>query len=285
MISNPLTTVSNFLHAQLCYQLFISPMHFLLEKEYRDFAQRACNYLEKERTETIHFNHPRHYVIHRFAQKNKNAKKILIAHGWMSRAAYMWRLISTLHKEGYDVYAIDFPAHGEAKGVQLTWIEAVSIIREVINQSGPFYALIGHSFGGSMLLNTLNLAGQYPEWNIDFQPEKVILLASPTRMRTPVKRIAKQLKLSAKGFLFLRQIFKNQVVFDLKQLHVRHYIAHAKIPFLCIHGKDDVSITPRESILFCNQYPHAHLSLLSDVDHVNILMDIRVENQVSDFLK
>lgn len=56
----------------------------------------------------------------------------------MSRAAYMVRLIRLLHKEGYEVYAIDFPAHGEAKGIQLPWTDAIAIIKETINQFGIF---------------------------------------------------------------------------------------------------------------------------------------------------
>ena len=284
-MANSLTNAKDFLHAQLCYQLFITPIYLPLPKQYRHFAQRACEYLESERSELIHYETPRHHVIHRFAQQdNPQAKKILITHGWMSRAAYMARLIHALHQQGFDVYALDFPAHGDAKGVQLPWIDAVAILKQTINHIGPFYAVIGHSFGGSMLLNTLNLAGQYPEWKLETQPERVVLLASPTRMRTPVSRLARQLKLTAKGYLLLRDVFCQQTIVDLKRLDFRHYISHAKTPFLCVHGEDDIAITPKESTIFCQHYPHASLSLLPGIDHINILMDERVEQTVCEFL-
>jgi len=285
MMPNSLNDIKNYLQAQFCYQLFITPLYMPIPQKYRHFAQRACEYLEGERTEAIHLETPRHHVIHHFKQKNNpHAKKILITHGWMSRAAYMVRLIKALHKQGFEVYALDFPAHGEAKGVQLPWVDAVAILRQTLNNLGPFYGVIGHSFGGSMLLNTLNLANQYPEWKINAEPEHVVLLASPTRMRTPVGRLARQFKLTAKGYLVLRQVFRDSAAIDLKRLDFRHYTSHANTPFLCVHGTEDVAIIPEESIIFCRKYPHASLSLLPNVDHVSILIDERVEDAVCQFL-
>lgn len=285
MMTNNLADIKDFLHAQFCYQLFITPMPLPVPKPYRNLARRACEFLENKRSELLHFESPRHHVIHRFAQlKNPNAKKVLLAHGWMSRAAHMARLIRALHKQGYDVYALDFPAHGDAKGAQLPWTDAVAILQQIINQLGPFYAVIGHSFGGSMLLNTLTLANQYQEFKLNSEPDRVILLASPTRMRVPVALVARQLKLNAKALLILRDLFRQQTFVDLKRLHFRHYVAQAQTPFLCVHGQDDLAITPEESIIFCQQYPYASLSLIPGLDHVGILVDERVEQAVCKFL-
>ncbi|ASQ47109.1 alpha/beta hydrolase [Legionella clemsonensis] len=285
MLANKLTEFRDLIHAQLCYQVFITPIHLPIEKEYRDFARRACEFFLENRTGTIHCETPRHHVIHHFEpRKNKQSKKILITHGWMSRAAYMIRLIHSLREQGYDVYALDFPAHGEAKGMQLTWTEAVTLLRQILNKLGPFYGVIGHSFGGSMLLNTLNLSSQFSAWQLDFTPDRVVLIASPTRMRVPVSRLARRLKLSRRGFLFLREMFQQNAAIDLKTLDFHHFVNRTSIPVLCIHGKEDVSIAPTESIVFCEQYPHGHLALLPGADHVSVLMDERVEKTVSQFL-
>lgn len=278
-----LINLKDFVHAQICYQFFITPIPFL-EKKYRDFAQRACEYFVKERTEILHFQNPRHYVLHHFQPDNNDAPKILIAHGWMSRAAYMARLTDTLRKQGFDIYVLDFPAHGEAKGRQLVWNEAVMILRQVLNDLGPFHGAIGHSFGGSMLLNALNLGRQFPEWRLHHEPEKVVLLAAPTRMRTPVKRVAKKLKLSPKAYLFLRDVFREHIV-DINRLNFRNFTQKAQIPFLCIHGKDDITVPIKESTIFCDNYSYASLVLFAGINHVNILMDERVDETVCSFLR
>jgi alpha-beta hydrolase superfamily lysophospholipase len=287
MITNSLSHIRDLLHAQLCYQLFITPVHLPLEKKYRDFAKKACEFMETKRTNIIHEELPRHHVLHHFHQeKNPHAKKILITHGWISRAAYMVRLIRFLHQQGYEVYALDFPAHGESKGLQLPWTDAASIIRHTINKYGPFYGALGHSFGGSMLLNTLNLAGQLPEWDLNSKPERTILLSSPTHMRSPVNMLARRLKLNGHGYLYLRQLFRQQTEIDPACISLRHFIEQTpNTPFLCIHGYEDTTVAPQESIAFCNQYSNAQLALLENADHVSVLMDNRVEELINNFLK
>lgn len=287
MITASLAHVKDMLHAQFCYQVFITPIHFPIEKEYRDFAKRACELLEIKRSEVIHAEHPRHHVLHHFTpQGNANGKKILITHGWMSRAAYMVRLSDALYQQGYEVYAIDFPAHGEAKGLQLPWIDAVAVIKETLNQYGPFYGVIGHSFGGSMLLNTLNIAGQLPDWQLKHKPERAVLIASPTQMRGPVNHVAKKLKLSGQGYLYLRNLVQDQAKINLSHVRLHHFVSqNPNIPFLCIHGGLDETINPKESIRFCRTYQNADLRILPDANHVSVLMDERVEHLVCDFLK
>lgn len=286
MFANALAGIRDFFHAQLCYHMFITPLPMSLDKEYRDFAQRACEYLLTNRSDMLQFSTPRHYVIHHFAQPaNPQAKKILITHGWMSRAAYMVRLIRSLHQQGYEIYALDFPAHGEAKGMQLTWIDAVSILRDILNNLGPIYAVIGHSFGGSMLLNTLNLASQLPDWHIQTMPERAVLIASPTNMRTPVSKFARRLKLSGQAYLLLREVIRRHSKTNIQYLNFRRFATRGKTPLLCIHGTADTTIDPRESINFCRRYPHASLALLPGIDHVDVLIDNRVENLVYNFLR
>ncbi|CDZ76538.1 acetoin dehydrogenase E2 subunit dihydrolipoyllysine-residue acetyltransferase [Legionella massiliensis] len=285
MIANTIAELFDSIHANLCYQVFITPLYLPIEKEYRDFARKAIEYFATNRSHSYKLDIPRHHVIHHFDHpKNPLAPKILIAHGWMSRAAYMTRLIRALHKQGYQVYAIDFPAHGESKGIQLPWTDAVMILRQTINNFGPFYGVVGHSFGGSMLLNTLNLASKFPEWRLKKAPEKAILIASPTRMRVPVSKLARRLRLSGKGFILLREIFRDSATTDLKHLDLHHFISHSTTPFLCIHGEEDHSIKPYESTIFCEHYPYASLELLPGVNHVSVLIDERVESKVCQFL-
>lgn len=266
--------------------MFITPIHYPLEKKYRIFADKACEFMESKQSELIHQQIPRHHVLHRFTPNNQsNPKKVLITHGWMSRAAYMVRLIKTLYDQGYDVYALDFPAHGDARGLQLPWTDAIAIINSTLNEHGPFYGVIGHSFGGSMILNTLNLAGQLPELQLKYQPERAILIASPTQMHSPIKSIARRYNLSGNAYLKLKKLIQDQASIDPKLIRLQHFIKQTPdIPILCIHGELDGTIHPQESVFFCDKYKNASLSLLADADHVSVLMDERVEKLVCDFL-
>ncbi len=287
MLNNSLTYLKNRLHAALCYHLIITPIHLPLPKEYRNFAQRGFEYIEGARDEVIHVYKPKHHVLHRFTPKKKKyGKKILVTHGWMSCSAYMSRLIHALLTEGYEVYALDFPAHGDAKGFQLLWTEAVSIIKKTINDFGPFYGVIGHSFGGSMLLNTITLSGELPSCKLYYPPEKVILIASPVRMGTPVLLAAKRLMLNSHSFMQLRKLFRQEPGLHPKLIRLNRFISQEiTIPFLCIHGELDTTIPVNESIIFCNRYSNANLSLLPDADHLSVLIDDRVGKLACEFLQ
>lgn len=136
-----------------------------------------------------------------------------------------------------------------------------------------------------MLLNTLNLAGQLPEWQLHNKPERAVLIASPTHMRSPVNSIARRFKLTGHGYLQLRQLIRQQAEIDINLIRLRHFtMQNPDTSFLCIHGEQDSTIDPRESVNFCQQYKNANLSLLPDADHVSVLMDERVEKLVCDFL-
>lgn len=286
ILTNTITETRKKLHAQLCYQLFITPLHLPLEKKYRCFARRACEYFEDKRSQVMHSYQPRHYVVHHFAQSlQKNPKKVLLVHGWMSRGAYMAKITHALHKAGYEVFVPDLPAHGEAKGVRLQWTEAVAILRNIINEFGPFHSLIGHSFGGSMILNTLNVSGQLPQWQLNTLPERVILMASPTRMSSPVNQLARKFKLNSAGYLYLKQLIECNAEIDPKRIRLQRFINQdIDIPFLCLHGTLDQTVDIQESIVFCQKYKHGELQIIEDIDHVDILMDKRVDERILEFL-
>jgi pimeloyl-ACP methyl ester carboxylesterase len=135
-----------------------------------------------------------------------------------------------------------------------------------------------------MLLNTLNLSGQLPEWQLDSVPERAVLLSAPTTMRTPVSKLASRLNLSAQALLLFRAAIRQHSETNIKHLNFRNFIQHGRTPVLCIHGKDDHTIDPNESIVFCRRYPHASLVLIPGVDHVGVLIDKRVEDLICNFL-
>lgn len=281
MFTEKVSALRDSIHALLCYQMFITPLPNQIEKEYEFFAKCACDFLKNNRTDMIKVNSPRPYVIHHFANPNKKqAKKILVTHGWMSRAAYMVRIIRALHKEGYEIYALDFPAHGEAKGWQLPWVDAVDIIRDTLNSHGPFYGVVGHSFGGAMLLVTLTLASQSSRWRIEPMPKRAILLASPTSPRTPIKKLARRFKLRGSGLMLLKKVINERTNPELQRINFRRLMRLSKVPVLCIHGQEDKTVDPLESIRFCQENPNADLILFPEVDHVGILIDERIEKRV-----
>ncbi|WP_370088921.1 alpha/beta fold hydrolase [Ekhidna sp.] len=74
-------------------------------------------------------------------------KKILLCHGWRSKAADFRRMIKVLSSAGYQVEAIDMRAHGNSQGKHTALPEFRDIIKKHIAKHGPYEAVVGHSIG------------------------------------------------------------------------------------------------------------------------------------------
>ena len=75
-------------------------------------------------------------------------KKILIIHGFESRAYNFDRYIQPIINAGYGVYAMDAKAHGKSEGKTITVPEYTDMLKELEITVGKFNGYISHSFGG-----------------------------------------------------------------------------------------------------------------------------------------
>lgn len=277
--------VSDWLYSQLSYQMFITPLRLRPPRQFHPSMHRAQDWFYNNRNEVLVRTNYHHHVVHYFRAPEPNGKKVLITHGWMSCATWMSKIIQDCLKQGYDVYALDFPAHGEAKGLQITWEDAVKILRDVINHFGAFEAVIGHSFGGAMLIHTINLNGQLEDFKLQHLPKRVVMLGAPTRIRTPLYRLAKRLQLSGNAYRTLIDKIIQNAEIDPRLLRLKNLIAQdIPVEWLCVHGLDDVVIEPIEAEMFCDKVPNSHLAIMPELNHVDLLSDHRVTEVIYDFL-
>lgn len=73
--------------------------------------------------------------------------KVLLCHGWRSKAADFRRVISTFIDQGYQVEAIDMRAHGLSEGKHTALPEFRDIIKHHIAKNGPYESIVAHSIG------------------------------------------------------------------------------------------------------------------------------------------
>lgn len=111
----------------------------------RKFKQKEAEFLAKAelRHEQIGGNR---IAIYRWGNSGPIA---LLAHGWESNAG-RWRKVATgLLRAGFQVVAVDAPAHGRSSGRHFTMIRYAEVLRTVLREYGPVEVLIGHSVGGA----------------------------------------------------------------------------------------------------------------------------------------
>ncbi|MEQ9468799.1 MAG: alpha/beta hydrolase [Ekhidna sp.] len=107
----------------------------------------------------------------------QSGRKVLLCHGWRSKAADFRRMINKLLSEGYQVEAIDMRAHGNSQGKHTAMPEFRDIIKNHIAKNGPYDSVIAHSIGA--LASGIALS----ELGSAFQPKHFYVIAAPPFIR------------------------------------------------------------------------------------------------------
>lgn len=109
----------------------------------------------------------------------ESGKIVLLVHGWESSSRIYESFVVPLLTAGYRVVAIDGPAHGDSKLKQTNLFDFGDALHAVLKRFeaiGEVYALVGHSFGGSSLVNMLYRKGKPGSL------QKIAIIASPSRL-------------------------------------------------------------------------------------------------------
>jgi pimeloyl-ACP methyl ester carboxylesterase len=98
---------------------------------------------------------------------------IWLLSGWEGLALDLYPLVGPLVAAGYQVRAVDWPAHGRSGGRRTNLPQMVHALHQLLGQGPAPVALVGHSIGG--LAAALCLA-----WHPEVAVGQVALVASPT---------------------------------------------------------------------------------------------------------
>lgn len=192
----------------------------------------------------------------------RRGPRLLLVHGWESRASHWHAWIQPLVQAGFQVTAIDNLAHGHASGDMahvLLWGQGLV---EVSRQLGPIHAVIAHSVGSAASLYafahglTVNAS---------------IHIAGPSSLRRVAQGFVAAAglppaELPAFNLLIeeaLRQPI-DTVELPALQVGLRH-------PALIIHDREDKEVPFTESLALSEAWPLAQLVPVEGLGHRRIL--------------
>ena len=75
--------------------------------------------------------------------------RVLLVHGWEGRGMNLGMFIAPLTAAGYQVIALDGPAHGESPGEQTNPVDFAHGLHNVGKELGPLAGVIAHSMGAA----------------------------------------------------------------------------------------------------------------------------------------
>lgn len=164
---------------------------------------------------------------------------VLMVHGYRSRAEYMLALAETLSSQGLRVVVLDLPGHGASSGRKLHLGMAVEAIDAAWRQFGPFYAMVGHSFGGASILAAAAGAVLSIPPRL---PERLVTIASPSALPELFAWFSRHMGLSRGA----RAVFEGEVLRfsgrPLSWFNASDMMANIDAETLVIHAVDDKEV-------------------------------------------
>ncbi len=206
------------------------------------------------------------------------AKRVLICHGFQSRAYKFEQCVCMLIKAGFEVLAFDAPAHGISDGKRINAFTYSRIILDVEKKFGPLYALICHSFGG--------LAACFALEEMVDSNKKLVLIAPASETKSALKNFADLFSISKDA-----QTALEQLIFQIRQHDVSWYSINRAVKnisgsILWIHDTDDKQCPYIDSAPSRNgNIKNLQFMTTEHLGHNKIYRDAGVQAAVIDFLE
>jgi pimeloyl-ACP methyl ester carboxylesterase len=201
-------------------------------------------------------------------------RKILLVHGWESRATQLAGFVDPLVLNGFQVVAVDAPAHGFSLGKQSTPLMFAEAIQTVDQQIGPFDGILGLSMGGSAI--GINLSQ-------GLNSEKAVLISSPSSIIGVLQRFAQLIGLPPKSASTFIRLVGEAVGVPAKNLNIAEKLKGLQHDGLIIHDIDDQEVPVGDAKSINRSWTSSKLILTRGFGHRSIVRQPKVWNQVAAF--
>lgn len=204
-----------------------------------------------------------------------NKKTILLAHGWESNAARWKKKIELFVQEGFNVIALDAPAHGNSGSKVFNALLYSEFINVVAQQYQP-QIIIGHSVGG---MATVFFQQKYQLKYIS----KMVLLGAPSEFKSVLKNYVDMLGYSKKLEYQLHNVIIDQFGAHPDEFSTAKFIKSINVEGLIIHDFKDPIIPYSDAKLIEKNFKNSTLISTTGLGHS--LNDKTVSKNIIDFIK
>jgi pimeloyl-ACP methyl ester carboxylesterase len=201
--------------------------------------------------------------------------KVLLVHGWGGRGTQMHSFIQPLLDHGFEVFALDGPAHGRSKGQQTNAGEFSRAILKVGEHLGPLHGVVAHSFGAGCV----TLAATQ-----GLKINRSVLIACPADYGRVVETFLNFVQISPAA----RRAFTNRLVelakVDPSEFNVGRLGSLLKHPSLIVHDENDKEVGYHNALEIQSAWREAQLLTTRGLGHRRILKDPQVVSDIVQFL-
>ena len=204
----------------------------------------------------------------------ESERKILLVHGWESRATQMSGFVDSLLNLNYQVVALDGPGHGQSKEGKSNPYLFARAVKHITKKLGPFEGVVGHSIGGNAVATALSDGVTIP---------KVVLISTPASISTVLKGVCQYMSLPNTCSQLFFNFVEREVGVSADIMNTANNVSSRNPRGLLIHDTEDVEISFKESKLIAQNWPQAEVFSTSGYGHKRLLRNPDVWNKVSLF--
>jgi pimeloyl-ACP methyl ester carboxylesterase len=214
------------------FRVFCTPRHQGLRDRDRGFLQSARQQSVELEDVTV--------ATYRWEATRPGAPVALLLHGWESHSGRWYGLVSPLREAGFEVHALDAPAHGQSGGDMLNLILYSRVLKAYLEQIEHPYALIGHSLGGAAVVMSQAAFGAPPV-------EKAVVMGTFAETVRIVHEFGAILDLEPPAMdAVVREIERlSGLTMDDFSIVARARLLRGRVAGLVVHDRDDV-VAPLE---------------------------------------
>jgi pimeloyl-ACP methyl ester carboxylesterase len=203
---------------------------------------------------------------------------ILLMHGWGGSLAQMTALVPPLLQAGYRVISYDQPAHGTSPGKTANILEIAPTMTAVATLTGPFTAILAHSFGALVTSYTLAHALMAP-------PQRVLYFGAFNRLMDSIDRFGKIAKLTDEMTAQLRELTYARFGHEVLEAIVNaSLVQQLTFPALLVHDLDDPVTPITDSQAIASAWPSSQLVETHGLGHLGTLDDPETLQRALTFL-
>ena len=208
---------------------------------------------------------------------DKDKPKVIVMHGWSSRATQFKNIIDCLTEAGFQVIGIDAPAHGKSEGKETDLFGFAGILKMVCAQEKEVHAIVGHSLGGvAAAINVKN--GLFVN--------RLVIMGSPAIATDILNNFIDRINAFPARAAYLRKIMKKRYKLDFEQATAAEIVKNfPEIETLLIYDTHDHEAPVRHGELLHKQIPTSTLLTTTKLGHTRMLKDAKVSQAILDFLK
>ena len=159
---------------------------------------------------------------------------VMLLHGWESSTARWFALYEPLRRAGFDIYAIDAPAHGRSGGKKFNVFMYCRVIDAYFrrNDFAPNY-WVGHSGGGMAAIYYCS----QPQFA--YRPQRIVSMAVPGLLENFIDKFCELVGANARVKDGIEHHFHRRLDHRFADVDFTEYVKRVDVGGLIVHDEDD----------------------------------------------